>query len=276
MPTIHVRDIDVYYEIAGSGDRLLYIGGSHGDLRHSPNVFEGPLPKQFEVLSYDQRGQGRTSKPATEWQMADYAEDAIALLDALGWGRCLLMGTSFGGMVAQELGIRYPDRFEKIVMACTSSGGAGRPSYPLHTLEGLELRERIRQTIQIADRRVDEAWIAAHPDEFEARVEALYANRSIGHDDPECVEGSRRLFQARAGHDTYDRLPNISTPVFIIGGQYDGVSPPENLEALAAQIPNSRIEFFEGGHMFLAQDPNALLRAIAFLQGEISVSDAAG
>ena len=70
--------------------------------------------------------------------MADYAADAIGLLDAVGWDRCLLMGTSFGGMVAQELAIRYPDRFERIAMACTSSGGAGGPSYPLHTFHDLE------------------------------------------------------------------------------------------------------------------------------------------
>ena len=276
MPTVAVRDIDIYYEIAGNGERLLYLGGSHGDLRQSPNVFDGPLAQSFELLSCDQRGQGRTSKPTVDYHMADYADDAIGLLDAVGWDRCLLMGTSFGGMVAQELAIRYPTRFERIAMACTSSGGAGGASYPLQTFHDLDLRESMRRTLRVADQRLTDEWVTAHADEFEARVDALYANRSIGRDDPGAAEGSRRLFLARADHDTYDRLPGVATPVFLCGGKYDGISPPENLEALARQIPGAQLEFFEGGHMFLAQDPTALPRAIAFLRGEVSVSDAAG
>ena len=114
------------------------------------------------------------------------------------------------------------------------------------------------------------------PTEFNAQVDALYANRSIGRDDPESGEGSRRLFRARAEHDTYDRLPGVTTPVFLCGGTYDGIAPPENLEAVASQLPNAQLEFFEGGHTFLAQDPTAFPRAAAFLRGEISASDAAG
>jgi 3-oxoadipate enol-lactonase len=276
MPTVTVRDIDIYYETAGGGERLLYIGGSSGDLRQSPNIFDSSLAQSFALLSYDQRGQGRTSKPAVDYHMADYADDAIGLLDAVGWDRCLLMGTSFGGMVAQELAIRYPARFERIAMACTSSGGGGGASYPLHTFRDLELRESVRRTIQLADQRLSDDWVAAHTEEFEAQVDTLAANRSIGRDDPATAEGSRRLMLARAKHDTYDRLPRVTTPVFLCGGKYDGIAPPENLEAIARKIPNAQLEFFEGGHMFLAQDPTAFPRAAAFLRGEIGVSDAAG
>ncbi|MEE2662783.1 MAG: hypothetical protein VX681_01585, partial [Myxococcota bacterium] len=59
-----VHGIEIYYEIHGTGPRLLFIGGSGGDLRHKPGVFEGPLVREFEVLSYDQRGLGRTDRPA--------------------------------------------------------------------------------------------------------------------------------------------------------------------------------------------------------------------
>src|SRR5688500_5250509 len=95
MPFIDVRDLQVYYERQGTGPRLLFISGTGGDLRRRPSVFERPIAEHFEILSYDQRGLGQTSKPAADYTMADYAEDAVALLDAVGWDRCHVMGVSF-------------------------------------------------------------------------------------------------------------------------------------------------------------------------------------
>ena len=131
MPFVAVRDINVYYELAGVGPRLLYINGTGGDLRRKPNVFDSPLADQFTILSYDQHGLGQTDRPETPYTMADYAEDANALLRALGWERCLVMGVSFGGMVAQEFAVRYPERIEKLILACTSSGENSAPWHRL-------------------------------------------------------------------------------------------------------------------------------------------------
>ena len=97
MPFVSVRDIRMYYEIRGNGPRLLFISGTGGDLRRSPNAFDSPLPKHCEVLAYDQRGLGRTDRPDTPYTMADYAADADTLLQAVGWDHCLVMGVSFGG-----------------------------------------------------------------------------------------------------------------------------------------------------------------------------------
>src|SRR5258706_4604874 len=130
MPLIPVRDIRMYYEVHGSGPRLLYISGTGGDLRRRPRIFDSALAPQFEILAYDQRGMGQTDRPDIPYTMADYATDASALLDALGWQQCLVLGISFGGMVAQEFALRYPHRVERLVLGCTSSGGAGGYSYP--------------------------------------------------------------------------------------------------------------------------------------------------
>src|SRR4030067_2326169 len=146
MPFITVRDLKMYYEIRGKGKHLLVISGTGGDLRRSPNIFEMPVAQHFEILAYDQRGLGQTAKPDIPYTMVDYADDANALLDALGWDHCLLMGISFGGMVAQEFALRYPQRVERLVLACTSSGGAGGGSFLLHELAELPIEKYVRRT----------------------------------------------------------------------------------------------------------------------------------
>ena len=112
MPFTQLANIRAYYEIAGAGPRLLAISGTGGDLRKRPNVFDSPLAQHFEILAYDQRGLGQTDRPDIAYTMQDYADDAARLLDAVGWSSALVMGTSFGGMVAQEFALRHPQRVE--------------------------------------------------------------------------------------------------------------------------------------------------------------------
>jgi 3-oxoadipate enol-lactonase len=269
MPFIDVRDITIYYERRGAGPRLLSISGTGGDLRRPPSIFDAPIASGFDILAYDQRGLGQSSRPDKPYTMADYAEDANALLEAIGWDRCLVMGISFGGMVAQELALRYPQRVERLVLACTSSGGAGGSSYPLHEMAGLSPEEYVRRNLRLADTRRDAAWQADHPAEFQELFDQQMAGRQVGAGEPGREAGARRQMEARAGHDTYDRLPALRMPVYICGGKYDGIAPPARLEALRQQIPGSSMELFEGGHLFHRQDPRAFQRIGAFLRGEM-------
>ncbi|MGE3268166.1 MAG: alpha/beta fold hydrolase [Chloroflexota bacterium] len=269
MPFTNVRDLRMYYEQAGTGPRLLYISGTGGDLRRKPTIFERPIAEHFEILTFDQRGLGQTSKPETDYTMADYAADAVGLLDALGWDRCHVMGVSFGGMVAQEVAIRYPERVDRLVLACTSSGGAGGASYPLHNHLDDTPQQRVERQLGLADIRKDAAWRAAHAEEYATLVEQGLAAAALGADEPGKAAGFRRQLLARKGLDTYDRLPSVTAPVFICGGRYDGIAPISNQEALLAQLPNAQMELFEGGHGFLQDDPRAFERIIAFLNGEL-------
>jgi 3-oxoadipate enol-lactonase len=262
-----VRGLDVYYEIHGQGPRLLFIGGSSGDLRQKPGVFDGPLVDRFEVLSYDQRGLGQTDRPAGPYTMADYGEDAAALLEAAGWEACAVMGVSFGGMVAQELTARHPDRVERLVLACTSSGGAGKPSFPLHELQDLSDEARLLRSVELSDTRCDAAWRKVNPDAAEKLMALATSRATVGAGEAGRAEGARLQLEARAGHDTWDRLPGFDLPVYVCGGRHDGIAPPENQHAMAGAIPNARLEFFDGGHMFLIQDRTAFGKICEFLAG---------
>jgi 3-oxoadipate enol-lactonase len=269
VPFTTVRDLRMYYEISGTGPRLLSISSTGGDLRRSPNIFEMPIAQHFEILAYDQRGLGQTSRPDIPYTMADYADDANALLDTVGWDRCLVMGISFGGMVAQEFALRYPHRVERLVLACTSSGGAGGASYPLHELSDLPIGEYVRRFLQLSDTRRDATWQAANPGQFQLLFDQTLAGLQLGEYEPGRQVGARRQLEARAHHDTYERLATLRMPVYICGGRYDGIATQANLEAMQKQIPGARLELFEGGHLFFIQDLRAFERIVAFLRGEL-------
>lgn len=267
MPLVRLDDIELYYELAGTGPRLLFISGTGGDLRRRPGMQDSPLPRMFTLLAYDQRGLGRSGKPDRPYSMADYADDAAALMAAVGWDSARVIGVSFGGMVAQELALRHPQRVERLALACTSPGGAGGASYPLHELAGLDPAARARHMMGISDTRRDAAWVAADPVRAQAAADEMIAMaRLIDGDDPVALLGARRQIEARAGHDTYDRLPSLAMPVAIFAGRHDGLARPEAQEAMQRQIPGASLRFFEGGHPFMLQDPTAFPAMVEFLR----------
>jgi 3-oxoadipate enol-lactonase len=263
MPKARLGDIEVYYERAGQGPPLLFISGTGGDLRNKPNVFDGPLIRSFDLLAYDQRGLGQTSKPDVPYTMADYADDAAGLMTAIGWESAHVAGFSFGGMVAQELALRHPERVRRLALGCTSPGGAGGASFPFHEIGHLKGEARARHLIPISDTRYDDAWAKANPDQY-ARFIAMAANDPYA-DEPGRATGARRQLEARADHDAWDRLQDIRSPTFIAAGRYDGIAKPDTQERMAARIPGARLQFFDGGHLFVIQDPAAFPAIMDFL-----------
>ncbi len=77
--------------------------------------------------------------------------------------------------------------------------------------------------------------------------------------------GARRQLEARAGHDTWDRLEQIRCQVFIAAGRYDGIALPETQHKLASRITGASLRFFEGGHLFMLQDRTAIPAMVEFL-----------
>ena len=265
MPIAQLGGIDLYYERAGRGAPLLFISGTGGDLRVKPNVFDGPFPKMFDVLGYDQRGLGRSAKPDVEYSMADYADDAGALMDHVGFATAKVVGVSFGGMVAQELVLRHPGKVQRLVLACTSPGGAGGASYPFHEIQHLKGEDRARHLIAISDTRLDASWAARNPESYAQFIATVGADPYAG--EPGREMGARRQLEARAGHDTWDRLEQIRCPVMIAAGRYDGIALPETQHRLASRIAGASLRFFEGGHLFMLQDRAAIAAMVEFLNG---------
>jgi len=264
VPFAAVNGIDIYFEIHGAGPPLLNISGTGNELRRSPAALN-PVNTAFETLHYDQRGLGQTSKPSSDYTMADYADDAAALIHSMGWASCHVLGTSFGGMVALNLAVRHPDVIDRLVLCCTSPGGSAA-SYPLHELGRLAPADAFAARMRLTDRRWDPAATEPIPDLGRYYDQMVAAATTTP--DAEQLAGLRRQLAARAGHDVLADLGSMTQSTLVCAGRYDDIAPMENSELLAARIPDARLEVFEGGHLFMIQDRSAFPTIIEFLRGE--------
>jgi 3-oxoadipate enol-lactonase len=265
MPTVVANGISIYYEREGSGPRLLFCNGSGSTLAGSQLLLT-PFTARFDTVAHDQRGLGETEIPPTPYSMADYAADAAGLLDTLGWESCRVVGISFGGMVAQELAVTWPERIERLALLCTSPGGTGGASYPLHELADLPEEEQAAIALRLLDRRFTPEWLAEH-DADRGLVEMLAARRFDEKTD-EQRRGEAGQLEARSRHDVCDRLERITCPTFVGAGRYDDIAPLPNSEAIAAGVPGAELHVYEGGHAFFAQDPAAFPAILDFLAGD--------
>ncbi len=254
----------ICFEMAGTGPALLVINGSGSDMRRRPGLLDSPLVRSFTVLTYDHRGLGRSTSAADRPTMLDFGRDALELCQHLGWDRYGVLGLSFGGMVAQELALAAaatstPDQISRLVLACTSSGGAGGASAPLHEIYQLPLAQRAQRLAVVNDLRcVDD----------EARRDAVVAFITSTTADEPLDLGFARQLEARRLHDTFDRLPALRVPTLVAAGRHDGIAPLVNAEALTSQIPGAVMQVFEGGHGFVVED-----RAAFRSMGEFLLAD---
>jgi pimeloyl-ACP methyl ester carboxylesterase len=262
LPVARADGADLHFEVGGIGPRLLFVNGSGITLADSRPLI-GAFASRFELLVYDYRGLGRSSVVTRGYAMADCAGDAAQVMDAAGWTSAAVVGISFGGMVGLELAVSRPERIERLALLCTSAGGGGGSSYPLHELEGLDPEDRTAVRRTLMDTRFDAAWLVAHPDD-RALVDMMEA-RAPGSDHPRPT-GIREQLEARRTHDTWDRLATIACPTFIGCGAYDGIAPLRNSEAMASRIEGAELHVYRGGHAFLAQDGQAFGDVLGFLQ----------
>lgn len=240
--------------------RLLYINGSGSRLSEIVPML-GPFEKRFQVLAFDHRGMGDSGVPDAEYTMSDLADDVIALVDHVGWTSFRVFGISFGGMVAQHVAALIPERIERMVLACTSSGGAGGSSYPLHELYALSDDERALRYPTILDTRFTPEFVA---NDETARLMLSMPRPTLTGD---AKRGLDLQMNARRHHDAFDLLPTITCPVMVAAGATDGIAPPENCRRLADRLPKAEYHEFSGGHMFMLQDRSATPAMIDFLAG---------
>jgi 3-oxoadipate enol-lactonase len=261
MPVSDINGVELYWERRGTGERLLFCNGSGSALADAGPLI-GRLAAGFDLLAFDYRGLGLSGPVTRPYSMADVASDIAGLLDHVGWDACRIVGVSFGGMVAMEFAVSHPGRVERLALACTSAGGDGGSSYPLQTLAALPDEERAAIRLKLADARWDDRFLDAHPVD-RALADVLVA-RTTAPGPPD--DAHQAQLAARAGHDVWDRLGAIACPTLVACGVHDRIAPVENSEAIASRIRGADLRRYDGGHLFLLQDPAAVPEIVRFLQ----------
>ena len=128
MPRIRVGDIHLHYDVYGEGEPLLLITGFGASSATWRPEFVAALARSCTVITFDNRGTGRSDQPDGPMRMTLLADDAVGLLEHLGIARAHVLGMSMGGNIAQELALNHPRRVAGLVLGCTYCGDkAGVP-----------------------------------------------------------------------------------------------------------------------------------------------------
>jgi pimeloyl-ACP methyl ester carboxylesterase len=252
MPIATVGELELDYERSGSGPPLLLIMGMSGTALHWGDAFLDALRGDFEVIAYDHRGVGASSRLEGALTITQLAQDALGLLGALDLAQAHVLGISMGGMVAQELALAHPERVRTLTLGCTYCGGPGS------SLTDPEVWQGLAEAMLSGDReRALRAAFAANVSPAIAADAAAFARfRAIAERRPVAVPVIIAQVQACAAHDTYARLPRLQTPTLVVHGTADRMIPFSNGELIASRIAGARLQRREGvGHLFFWEQP---------------------
>jgi pimeloyl-ACP methyl ester carboxylesterase len=270
MSVATVGSIELYYEEHGSGDPLLLIMGLAADSQAW--MFQVPaFAARYRTITFDNRGVGRSSKPAGPYTIHEMADDAAGLLAGLGIARAHVIGVSMGGMIAQELALRHPERVRSLVLACT---------YPEPDSDVERERQfsvaRFGGTVTAAGEvQIDVAALDPFAF-FQHLLPRVFNQDFIDRELPTLMQLFGGALQwgfsmeallgqvaAVMGHRTTDRLHQIAAPTLVITGDADLLVPPANSDILARHIPRARLVKIAGGsHGFNFETPTLFNREV--------------
>ena len=253
MARAKVNDININYKVQGHGPPLVLImglGGECGDWVLQTCVFK----KYFRVVTFDNRGVGKTDKPNEPYLIKTMADDVIGLMDALDIGCSDVLGVSMGGMIAQEIAINYPQRVKKLILVCTTPGKDEKGGHSPELLRAMGLKEDFSDG-DIKGVDIGKVMSSLSSLSYRSRVLKMIAV-------PFCwvrmklfgIDGLRGQFEAAMKHSMLSRLDEIKAPTLVIAGAEDRIVPPRFAEVLAQRIPDARLVMIEdGSHTIVAE-----------------------
>ena len=258
----------LYYERTGAGAPVLLVMGlgmnATGWWRTIPVLAEG-----LEVIAFDNRGAGRSDVPDGPYTADLMADDAMAVLDAAGIEKAHVYGISLGGMIAQDIVVRHPDRVDRLVLGATTPGG------PEHVAADAEVLKLISARGMFTAEQA--AWVS---------VPINYARRTREQAGQRIAEDiQRRLRYPITGKGYGGQLEvamswalgtgatAIAAPTLVVHGDEDVLVPPENGRLLADLIPGATLRLWPGAaHLYPTDEPAADRAILEFLTGSLSGS----
>lgn len=238
MPAVRVNGIDLYYESRGDGEPLLLIWGIGGEIPPLVDHLATGCEGKFRIITFDNRGSGRSDKPDSPYPIDMMADDSAGLMDAIGIRQAHILGISTGARIAISLAARYPDRVRSLVLhvaACRSPG------------------------------KEDPGAAAAFERLRTAMTTPGFAAKVLAH--PPTIASFLRQFEALKEFDGRALLGAIRAPVLIVNATRDVSTPVRFGEELCNGIPGARLILVDGDHLIARTNPDLLIvPALAFLE----------
>jgi pimeloyl-ACP methyl ester carboxylesterase len=259
-----VGGVRIHYELAGEGPPVVVTAGQ-GTGAEARAAWLAGLARHHLVLSYDQRGTGRSERTAQGQSMRELADDIVALMDHAGMERAHVIGVSTGTGKATALAAQHPGRVDRLVLAAPWTHGDAS----LHTLQSM--RKAAARTMP-PDHYVHFNALLIYPPEYRrehaARFEAL-ARQALAA--PQDAAGIAARLDAILGFDARPLYPALRQPTLVVGARDDLVMPLWHAQEAARQIPGARLALLEGGgHLFAETRTSELLDLVLPFLAEAS------
>ena len=244
MPTITANGIEINYEIKGQGPSLTMILGMEGSIRQWEWMAD-ILSDTFQVITFDNRGAGKSDKPDIEYSTEMLAKDTFCLLEELKIKNSHILGISFGGMIAQRFALMFPGITNRLVLGATMPSFNHFPPSP-ETVESFQSSALvpIPESVQI----VEKLFYSKEFFQKEPALAAKVREIMITEKEEQTIDILYRQIGAGMEHNTSGVVSNITSPTLIICGEKDLIAPIENSRFLAAEIPNSTLIELSGGY----------------------------
>jgi 3-oxoadipate enol-lactonase len=217
------------------------------------------LARRFQVITIDNRGVGASDSPPGHFTTRSMAKDVLAVLDHAGVERASVLGTSLGGMIAQELALTQPERVDRLVLVATLPGGPRSRHMPLGTtyllasapfLTGRAKLERFVNTT------LGPTTLRRRPEIAERLAAAKLAH-------PQSEPAWRAQTAAGMLFNPLGQQRRVAQPTLVVQGTADQVVDPDNAAVLAGLLPNVRVELFDGaGHLLYWEQPRRFGRVV--------------
>ncbi|OLS16728.1 MAG: 3-oxoadipate enol-lactonase 2 [Candidatus Heimdallarchaeota archaeon LC_3] len=242
----YIKTIRIYYEIHGPDEAppLVLIEGIWQDswmwFRQIPD-----FSKKYRCIVFDNRGIGRTSKPDSPYSIKMMVDDILALLNELNVPKAHILGVSFGGFIAQQFAISYPEKTISLIIATSHFGGK---NYIQMEKKDLALMVASQTETISKEQALEMRLSVGHSEEFLKSNRKLINQTLIWREQHQAPDYSRlHQFRAALDVDLENDLHKITSQTLIIQGTKDKLVPPENAKLLNQKISNSEIFYIEGG-----------------------------
>ncbi|HVC42013.1 MAG TPA: alpha/beta hydrolase [Candidatus Saccharimonadales bacterium] len=261
MPLVHANGLDIHYRISGEGvETVLLISGVGDDLEGWAMQIDPLVGAGLRVITFDNRGVGRSSRPPGPYTSREMASDTKALADALGLTDFHLVGVSLGGLIAQEYALAYPGDLRSVVLANTYA----KPD--AYTRAAFDVWGRIAEAGGMPLMMLQQAPWVFSPAFYDANPERLAGILQEMVRSPQPASSFSAQIAALLTHDSTDRLGSLEPPALVIAADDDIIIRLSITQRLFEELPRGSWVIVPGGHAAFLENPDPWNRAvIAFI-----------